>query len=93
MIHRILFPVLCGGLWRPILSSTSQKQNYTLNIQGKLVPLCKLTCKDINWILLNSCKDSTPCIQKWAEIFNLEIPTSDYKKKYSNYPSSAAHIY
>lgn len=44
--------------------SNEKDQNYTLNIQGKLVPLCNLTCKDIYWILLNSCKDSTPCIQK-----------------------------
>lgn len=48
--------------------SNEKDQNYTLNIQGKLVPLCNLTCKDIYWILLNSCKDSTPCIQKWSEI-------------------------
>lgn len=72
--------------------SNEQDKNHTLNIQGKLVPLCKLTCKDIYWILINSCKDSTLCIQKWSEILNLEIPISDYKKIFiANYLFSVAH--
>lgn len=31
-------------------------------------------------ISLNSCKETTICIQKWSKMFNSDIPTSDYKK-------------
>lgn len=51
-----------------------------MSVQGKLQPLSELKCKDAYWILINSCKEITLCIQKWSEIFEVEIPVSDYKK-------------
>lgn len=53
---------------------------HSLSVQGKLIPLSELKCKDAYWILINSCKEITLCIQKWSEIFEVEIPVSDYKK-------------
>lgn len=49
--------------------SSERDQNYTLNIQGKLVHLCKLTCKDIYFILLKQLQGLNPLYSKMVGKF------------------------
>jgi hypothetical protein len=63
---------------------------HSLSVQGKLLPLSELKCKDAYWILINSCKEITLCIQ-WSEIFEVEIPVSNYKKIFLKFTFSVLH--